>query len=118
VSERKVRLCGYAIAVLMDQVNTVDSALETVYRLAVEGEVQGAVENARFVEQNIDSTLFFLRLAEKVCDAKPDAGRAFKSIAESLRGRLEDVRRDPRTASQYRYYRHSLTEGVKMMLSD
>jgi hypothetical protein len=118
VSERKVRLCGYATVVLMDQVNLIDSALETVYRLAVEGAVQDAVENVSLVEQNIDSALFFLRLAERACDVTPDAGRVFKSIAESLRGRLEDVRRDPRTASQYRYYRYSLTEGVKALLSD
>ncbi len=118
VSERKVKLCGFATAVLMDRVNTIDRALEDVYGYVVMGMRQAAIDYVYHVEENIDDALAFLKLAERACGASPEAGKAFEKFASELRGKLAVVRKDPVKAGDYRYYRYHLSEGVKIMLSD
>jgi hypothetical protein len=118
VSDRRVRLCGYAIAVLMNAINTIDSALETVYDYVTSGMRQAAIDYTYQVEKNIDTALFFLWLAERACNVSPEAGKTFEDDANRLKGKLDEVRKDPRKARDYRYYRITLAKDVKRMLSD
>jgi hypothetical protein len=116
--ERKVRLCGYAVAVLMDNVMSLDSILETIHEYYVAGGWWVVSDYIRSLEQNIDNMQFLLKLTEKACDTKPGSGRAFERFVSNLRSGVKEIGVDPRKAEEYRVYKYHLSESVKVLLSD
>jgi hypothetical protein len=116
--ERKVKLCGYTATVLMDGVISLDTVLETIYKSYVAGELEIVRDYIRSLEQSIDNTWFFLKLAEKACDTKPGSERIFERFVDSLRSGVKEIGVDPRKAEEYRFYKYHLSEGVKALLSD
>jgi hypothetical protein len=115
--ERKVRLCGYTIAFLMDYVMSLDASLETIHDSYVAGKWWAIADYVRVLEQRIDDMKFALKLAEKACDTRPGAERVFDKFISSLKSGVKEIGVDPRKADEYRIYKYHLSESVKALLS-
>lgn len=112
VDRRKVMLCAYTAAILMDYVMAIDTILETTGK-SVNADIVTGYTNS--LERSINEFSFHLKLTERVCSVKPGM---LLSVLEKLKANLQVLKADPKIAGELRIYRYQLSESVKAVFSD
>jgi hypothetical protein len=109
---RRIRMCGFGTARLLSSINSIDSALEDIYKYSVIGDKEMVDKSIELAESTIESTISNSKLFERTCLISPEARKEFDVYIDMVKRALEKIKHDPKKAGEYRLFTRILLFGT------